>query len=109
MTPGTAQQEKALELANSIRIARANLKRELKPLSHAAACDQLAYIVSIETPPFLQSMMLGAFLEMAPSIGRVKSIQITTRIGRSAGAGWVRPLGELTQRQREVLANELRR
>lgn len=105
----TPQAERALKLANAIRIERAQLKRELRAVTVEEARERLASIMDGEPPAFLQSMMLGAFLELAPRMGRHKSIQITTRIGRTAGAGWVRPVADLTLRQREVLAHELRR
>lgn len=105
----TPQAEAALKRANALRLARAQFKRELRAVSVEEARERLASIMDGEPPAFFESMMLGAFLELAPRIGRHKSIAITTRIGRSAGAGWVRPVGELTLRQREVLARELRR
>jgi hypothetical protein len=88
----------ALQLANDARSGRAELKRQI-----AAGNVRLAEVLT-EPPPEATGLSLAALLLSQRGWGRIK----TRRFLSSNDLSETRKLGELSQRQRELLAAELR-
>ena len=88
----------ALQLANDARSGRAELKREI------AAGTVRVYDVLVDPPPGATGISLAALLLSQRGWGRIK----TRRFLASNDVSETRKLGELSQRQRELLAAELR-
>ena len=88
----------ALQLANDVRSGRAALKRQI------AAGTVRVVDVLVDPPPVAAGISMGALLISQRGWGRVKS----GRFLSSHDVGEARKLGELSQRQRELLAAELR-
>jgi hypothetical protein len=88
----------ALQLANDARSGRAELKRQI-----AAGNVRLAEVLT-EPPPEATGISLAALLLSQRGWGRIK----TRRFLSSNDLSETRKLGELSQRQRELLAAELR-
>ena len=88
----------ALQLANDARSGRAELKRQI-----AAGAVQVADVL-MAPPPGATGISLAALLLSQRGWGRIK----TRRFLSSNDVSETRKLGELSQRQRELLAAELR-
>src|SRR5690349_1142617 len=88
----------ALQMANNARSGRAELKRQI-----AAGAIRLADVL-MEPPPEATGISLAALLLSQRVWGRIK----TRRFLSSNDLSETRKLGELSQRQRELLAAELR-
>lgn len=88
----------ALQLANDARSGRAELKRQI-----AAGNVRLAEVLT-DPPPEATGISLAALLLSQRGWGRIK----TRRFLSSNDLSETRKLGELSQRQRELLAAELR-
>lgn len=86
-----------LEHANRVRSYRAEVKRNLR-----AGADPVPII--LDPPPELRSMGVYVFLRAIPRFGRVKAHNAM----RSLVVGPRATLGSLTDRQRAVIAEELR-
>jgi hypothetical protein len=89
-----AQRREALARANEVRIARAQIRRDLR--AGRVYIEQL-----LADPP---ECILGApidwLLDSAPRVGRIRTAQAL----RAVKAGPKRRVGELTERQRFLLA-----
>jgi hypothetical protein len=88
----------ALQLANDVRRGRAELKRQI------AAGVVLVADVLVDPPPVAAGIAVSALLISQRGWGRVKSMRFLS----SNDVSEARKLGELSQRQRELLAAELR-
>ncbi|MGZ4230809.1 MAG: hypothetical protein ACXVVQ_05215 [Solirubrobacteraceae bacterium] len=88
----------ALELANDARNGRAELKRQI-----AAGVVSVADVL-IDPPPVAAGSSVSALLVSQRGWGRIKS----RRFLSSNDVSETRKLGELSQRQRELLAADLR-
>jgi hypothetical protein len=88
----------ALQLANDARSGRAELKRQI-----AAGTIQVADVLG-DPPPDAAGISVAALLLSQRGWGRIKS----RRFLSSNDVSETRKVGELSQRQREVLAAELR-
>lgn len=91
------QQMRALQHANEIRVARAQLKRNLTGPSHAAA-------LILDPPGSVTTMRAVDLLRAIPKYGLVKA----SRILRVCQISDSKTVGGLSERQREALARELR-
>ncbi len=89
----------ALQRANEIRSARAQLKRELK------AGRVLIHGVLIDPPEYLQNAKVSELLLSVPKYGRVKVNRLLTQCRISPS----KTLGGLSERQRHELVANLRR
>jgi hypothetical protein len=87
----------ALQLANDVRRGRAALKREI-----ATGSVRVADVL-VDPPAVAAGIPVAALLVSQRGWGRVKS----SRFLLSNGVSETRKLGELSQRQRELLAAEL--
>jgi hypothetical protein len=88
----------ALQLANDVRRGRAALKRQI-----ATGSVRVADVL-VDPPAVAAGIPVAALLVSQRGWGRVKS----SRFLLSNDVGESRKLGELSQRQRELLAAELR-
>jgi hypothetical protein len=88
----------ALQLANDARSGRAELKRQI-----AAGSIRVADVL-VDPPPEAAGISVAALLLSQRGWGRIKS----RRFLSSNDVSETRKVGELSQRQREVLAAELR-
>jgi hypothetical protein len=88
----------ALQLANDARSGRAELKRQI-----AAGVVSVTDVL-IDPPPVAAGISVGALLVSQRGWGRIKS----RRFLSSNDVSETRKLGELSQRQRELLAADLR-
>jgi len=88
----------ALQLANDARSGRAELKRQI-----AAGAVRVADVL-VAPPPQATGISLAALLLSQRGWGRIK----TRRFLSSNDVSETRKLGELSQRQLELLAAELR-
>jgi hypothetical protein len=98
--PARSRQQRlqALQQANEIRQARAQLKREL-----AAGTADLALILT-QPPAFLATMRVHDLLLMLPKIGPVRAGRILSQSQISQN----RTVGGLSERQRSALTERLR-
>jgi hypothetical protein len=98
--PGRSREQRlrALEQANEVRTARAELKREL-----AAGKIELAAILA-EPPPCVRTARVRDLLVALPRIGSVRA----GRILGHCGIAHSKTLGGLTDRQRGALISLLR-
>jgi hypothetical protein len=88
----------ALQLANDVRSGRAELKRQI-----AAGAVRVSDVL-VDPPPVAAGIPIAALLVSQRGWGRIKS----RRFLSSNDVSETRKLGELSQRQRELLATELR-
>jgi hypothetical protein len=88
----------ALQLANDVRRGRAALKREI-----ATGSVRVADVI-VDPPPVAAGITVAALLVSQRGWGRVKC----GRFLLSNDVGETRKLGDLSQRQRELLAADLR-
>jgi hypothetical protein len=92
------QHMQALELANSIRLARAELKRHIK------AGDVLAAEVLLgDVPDFLEGMRLEEFCNAIPRY----QWRFHQQLMQSTHTGLAAVIGDLTARKRRLIAEEL--
>jgi hypothetical protein len=91
----SAQALAALERANSIRIRRSQLRRELQSREVS-----LSTILTEPLPEWLENMPVDQLLSAAPRVGKLSVVILL----RECGLRWGRPLGLLTPRQRNLLA-----
>lgn len=106
MTTAEREQQRtdALALANYVRIANANLRRELAFLSHRDGCERVAALLLEPSGPVL-SFPIGRLLTCIDRIGESGM----TRYLRAADIfSTTKRVSALTQRQREALARVLR-
>jgi hypothetical protein len=97
------QRMAALAKADRVRLARAQLKRDLKA-GRVSICDVLA-----DPPEWIETMPVLPLLLAVPKIGRVKATKMLQRGGISAtktvGGVSMRTVGGMSERQRlELLA-----
>jgi hypothetical protein len=92
------QRREALQKANDTRESRARLKRELK--SGHTALD-----VAITAPPeYAHNMQVGELLRAAKGFGRVRVSKLLVR----CELAYSKRLGNMSQRQRVLLAEQVR-
>lgn len=105
MASSYAQRVAALQIANQTRIDQAGVKAEIR-------AGRRAVPEILESPPAcLGSLQIWKLLQLAPRVGpkRVRQVLAATYLeGVGEVAPW-RKLGDLTPRQREVLAGLMRR
>jgi S13-like H2TH domain len=94
-----AQQMDALQRANEVRSARAQLKRELK------VGRVHIHGVLLDPPEYLQNAKVSELLLSVPKYGRVKVNRLLTQCRISPS----KTLGGLSERQRHELVANLRR
>ena len=100
VTPGLRQRRTALVTANTARRDGKEAKRRIRDLGYREASRIL-----IEEPELIAAMRVHAFLEAVPRMGDTKVRKLLV-----AQAIWpLRRVGDLTVRQRRVLAVELAR
>jgi hypothetical protein len=99
--PGSSREQRlrALRLANEIRSARAQLKKDL-----ASGTIELAQILA-QPPEYVRTARVRDFLLALPKIGSVKA----GRILADCGIAHSKTLGGLTERQRTELLSRFRR
>lgn len=88
----------ALANANRVRLARTQLKREVK-----AGTTTVAAVLRNDLPDWLEGMAVEEILKAQPGVGRVRANQLTVLARVSPH----RRLGLVTHRQRHVLAAAL--
>ena len=98
-TQSDPQRLRALEHANTIRLARAELKRQI------AMGETSAAGVILDCPEAATRWTVGDLLMAQPRWGVMRCRKFLER----NGIGELKPIGSLTQRQRELLAVELQR
>jgi hypothetical protein len=96
MTP-EPQRLRALERANAVRLARAELKRRI------AEGELSAAEVIIACPPEASSWTVGELLMSQRRWGRTRCFKFLNR----NQIGEMKPVGKLTERQRQMLAAQL--
>ncbi len=96
MTP-EPQRLRALERANEVRLARAELKRRI------ADGDVSAAQVILANPPEASSWTVGELLMSQRRWGRTRCFKFLNR----NQIGEMKPVGKLTERQRQMLAAQL--
>lgn len=97
-TPSEPQRLRALEHANAVRLARAELKRRI------AKGDVSAAEVILACPESVQRWTVGELLTSQRRWGSKRCRKFLERNGISE----IKLLGSLTERQRRVLAAQLR-
>jgi hypothetical protein len=98
MSPGP-QHLQALQRANAVRLARAELKRRVA-LGEISAAD-----VILETPWEADSMTVGDLITSQHRWGHTRCRRLLLRLHVSEN----KPIGKLTERQRRELADVLER
>lgn len=98
------QRTEALELANYIRHANANLRRELEHLSHKDGCDRVACLLIDPSGP-IASIPVGRLLLSIRTIGEYGMSKYLRAAGIFSPS---KRVGKLTPRQRQALAHTLR-
>jgi hypothetical protein len=96
---GAPQHMQALAHANRIRLARAALKREVR------AGDANAADVVRKCPFEVETMTVSELLRSQQRWGRTRARKFLSSLALNEN----RQLGRLTDRQRQLLANELER
>ena len=96
-TPSEPQRLRALEHANAVRLARAELKRQI------AEGDVSAAEVILACPESVQRWTVGELLTSQRRWGSTRCRKFLERNGISE----IKLLGSLTDRQRRVLATQL--
>ena len=96
MTP-EPQRLRALERANEVRLARAELKRRI------AEGEVSAAEVILACPPEASSWSVGELLMSQRRWGRTRCCKFLNR----NQIGEMKPIGKLTERQRQMLAAQL--
>ena len=96
MTP-EPQRLRALERANAVRLARAELKRRIAEGEISAA------EVILACPPEASSWTVGDLLMSQRRWGRTRCFKFLNR----NQIGEMKPIGKLTERQRQMLAGQL--
>ena len=91
------QRRDALERANSVRIRRSHLKRDIK----AGRVSVIALLA--DPPPYIETMKVFDLLLAAPMVGRVKANKILNRCRISPS----KTIGGLSERQRDELTRFL--
>jgi hypothetical protein len=95
----------ALARANKIRLARADRKRWLNAGGDLHEATRRALMVLSGIPWDMETCSVGKFLECIPRVGPIKVHDILKDVLISEN----RNLGDMTARQRQQLADELRR
>ncbi len=95
--PTEPQRLRALEHANAIRLARAELKRRI------AGGDTSAADVILECPDAVRKWTVGELLMSQRRWGSTRCRKFLERNGVSE----IKPIGALTERQRRLLAEQL--
>ena len=98
----TPQWSHALDAANAVRTARAQIRRHIRDAGRTEGLRRAAHIIT-DPPDCVHAVPVLDFLTWTPSIGRVRAIGITRRVE----VGVSMTVGGITPRQREGLAEEL--
>ena len=106
MSTTAEQRRMSLERANEIRFRRAALRRQAAAISSLADSRSfLAELVDEEPEEALRGVPIGKFLIWARGIGKRRAVGAYLHV---IGCSSDRPLGDLTTRQRQLLAATLR-
>lgn len=97
-----AQKNAALEKAQHIRLRRAEIKREIAAAGPKGT--EMAADLILDPPVELESMRVAGLLQAIYRMGQDRAFRLVNRLGMSES----RPIGKLTDRQREVLAEALK-
>ena len=97
LSPGEPQHLQALERANAVRLARAELKRRI------ARGDTTAAEVIMEAPWEVDSMTIGDLLTSQRRWGATRCRRLLQAVPISES----KPIGAMTERQRRALATML--
>jgi hypothetical protein len=98
----STQSLEALVLANEVRIRRAQDRRDLQTGTRAEQIRKVASVLE-RVPAHMHSLQMHHLLQWPQGIGPTKASNLLYRVGVSPG----RRLGQLTDRQRTLLAYEL--
>lgn len=96
-TPAEPQRLRALEHANAVRLARAELKRKIAEGETSAAA------VILECPEAVRKWTVAELLMSQRRWGSTRCRKFLERNGVSE----IKPIGSLTDRQRRLLAEQL--
>jgi len=99
------QRAVALALANRVRMDIADWKRDVKNMSREDAIEEVRQSLTGNYPPTVARLKLGHMLDCVRSLGEVKVDRILLMSGVRAD----RHLGDLTDRQRQCVADALNR
>lgn len=99
-----AQHLDALERANAVRLTNAALRREIAAMDRQAALERLAEIVENTTCEVTLRAKAGYLTQAPHRMGE----GLTHRLFRRLRINPERRLGELSRRERELLAGALR-
>ena len=97
------QHLEALEKANAVRFARADLKKELRTLTYSEGLERIAALL-LDPPSELATMNVERLVLVVPGFGRKRS----NRALAKAGISPFRSVEALTLRQAAALAECLR-
>lgn len=103
MTPAVAQRTAALARANEIRVARAEERRRLKSLPYRESRRQAAELI-VDPPELWRSATVG-YVPAMPARTGPETVRLWLR---QAGLPVTKRLGEMTDRQRRILAGVIR-
>jgi len=94
----------ALALANEIRLARGEMKRQLRNDGHLLSPLRVAYILcEADRQSWLDGMTLFDLIDACPRFGRARILRLLSQAQISELA----TVGSATNRQRQALANAL--
>lgn len=93
----------ALETANRIRLARADMKRDIRSMDSEAGARRVSDLLMGPVLPACDNWQVIDLLIQIPYVGRRRA----TRMLLAAGVRDSRPIGRLTPRQLQALALEL--
>ena len=106
MTPAQEQRESALAKANRHRTAVAETRREIAAMDRVEATFYLADLIEFTDDTRLLSGRLNHYLTSIPGRGPNYSTRVLAELGVRVAN---KRLRDLTDRQRQILAAEIRR
>lgn len=101
----TKQRNRALAKANRHRLAVAEKRREIAAMDRIEAAFYLADLIETADDPELLSGRISHYLTAIPGRGPTYSTRVLADLGVKIAA---RRLRDLSPRQREILADEIR-
>lgn len=100
----------ALAFANEIRLRQAHLRKELKALGYRPALREVADLIDSDDPDEpVARLRVVRLLGFVPRLGPATSARVLAAAFGAVPPSQGRRVGELTRRQRSVLAGVLRR
>lgn len=100
----TAQAQRALRRANLVRLERTTYRNELRTAESLSVARARAAELILDPPDCLATMRVAQLLMCCRSMGRALTLKTLRRVELSE----FKTIGALTERQRQVLAEELR-